>query len=368
MPTELPQPRNASRVELSIADPSSIRDATVSFWKERGLWPDWPLEKHYAMWDWRHRALSDGPPEVLVARSSETGRIVGHAAIYQRFFTLNGVRLSVGIPGNLALNDEFQGGVAGANLASFPSRQLRRGRYDAIIAFANKVAHEIFVQLGARDLGVMTGYRDIRRTRSTLRNRSPLLAPLSFVLDAGLSVRRSWLRHRTRGSVRIDVHEVDAGAFRQLDRSHWVSPRNRVVAADSVDYIVRRYLECPYVERRAYALLDSRTGSCEGYIITQGDTDIDIWDVQVNGAALDVSSAILSASRAFAHARSVAVSALPDSLLSQELRAAGFLKVWVDGNAHYPRFVDGAVRRDHPLSDQLSQFTRWNLWTGTTQY
>lgn len=361
---------NSSPVELLISEPNDIREAVVAFWMERGLWPHWPLDKHYQVWDWRHKGLSDGPPLILIARSLESGKIVGHSAIYQRFFALNGVRLSVGIPGNLALNESFQGGIAGASLANFPFRQLRGGRFDAIIAFANRLAHDIFVQLGASDLGAMTGYRDIRRSSTTLRHRSHALAPLSFVLDAGLSLRRTWLRYRSRTSMRLDVHEVDADAFRRLDRSHWVAPRDRVVAADSTDYIIRRYMECPYVQRRVYALCDAKAGSCEGYIVTQGESDIEIWDVQVNGAGanLDVPSAILSASRAFRGARSVAASALPCTILARELRAAGFFKVWVDGNANYPRLVDATVRRRHPLENQLRNFPGWNLWMGTSQY
>lgn len=359
---------NSSPVEVVLADPSEIREAAVAFWRERGLWPHWPVEKHYEVWDWRYKALSDGPPYILVARNRETGKLVGHSAVYQRFFSLNGVRLSVGIPSNLALSAEFQGGVAGASLASLPSRLLRAGKFDAVVAFANKVAHDIFVQLGSTDLGALTGYRDVRRTSSTLRRRSIALQPLSFMLDAGFSLRRTWLRYRERSAMKIDVHEVDSDGFRRLDRSHWVVPKDRVVAADSTDYIVKRYLECPYMERKAHALFDAKTGSCEGYIITQGETDLDIWDVEVNGARLNIPSAILGAGRAFASARSVGVSALPGTMLARELRAAGFFKAWVDGNANYPRLVDGIVRRRHPLENQLRDFGRWNLWTGTSQY
>lgn len=355
-------------IELVAADPEAIRDGAVAFWFDRKLWRDWPIEKYYTVWDWRYRSLSDGPPLVCVARNKHTGRVVGHSAVYRRHFQLNGTRIAVGIPANLAVHADYQGGIAGASLASLPGRELRAGRYDVLLAFANRAAHEIFLRLGARDLGVMSGFTDLHRTGPTLRRSSPLLAPLGFILDAGLSMRRGWLRYRRGRSRRIDVCRVSGDEFRRLDRSHWVPPKDRVVAADSAEHVVRRYLECPYEERELFALLDARTGTCEGYVVTQGTGSVDLWDVQVNGATLDVPTAILSATRAFRGVRSVTTSALPGTMLANDLAAAGFLRARHDANADYPRFVDGTVRSRHQLASELADFSRWNLWMGSSQY
>lgn len=354
-------------VEVVSVDPAAIRDASVAFWWERRGWPNWPIEKYYAVWDWRYRSLSDGPPLVCVARDRHTGRVVGHSAIYRRGFQLNGTRISVGIPSNLAVHADYMGGMAGARLASLPSRELRAGHYDVVLAFANKIAHDIFLRLGARDLGIMSAFTDVHRSSPTLRSRSRLLAPLGFVLDAGLSARRGWLRHRRERGPRLDVCRVNGEEFRRLDRSHWVAPRDRVVAADDPSYVVHRFLECPYAEREIYALLDSHSGACEGYLVTQGAGRVELLDVQVNGARLDIPAAILSASRAFPGVRSVTTTALTGTLLARDLVAAGFLGPR-PSNADYPRYISGAVSRRHPLEAELADFSRWNFWTGTSQY
>lgn len=354
-------------IEVITVDPITIRDASVAFWWDRQLWRDWPIERYYKVWDWRYRSLSDGPPLVCVARDKHTGRLLGHSAIYRRHFQLNGTTLSVGIPSNLAVHRDIQGGVAGARLASLPSRELRAGHYDVILAFANRIAHDIFLRLGARDLGVMSGFTDIHRSAPTLRRYSRLLAPAGFILDAGLSARREWLRRRRRRSIRIDVCRVSGDEFRRMDRSHWVPPKDRVVAADSSDYLVRRHLECPYTERDLFVLLDARTGTCEGYLVTEGAGRVDLWDVQVNGATLDLPTAILAASRAFRGVQCVSTSALPGTMLASDLAAAGFVGPR-PVNSDYPRFVDGTVRPRHPLERELSDFSRWNLWTGLSQY
>ena len=369
MHTELPSKGNgADAVELLVARPEAIREAAVAFWFARKQWPDWPIEKYYTVWDWRYGSLSDGPAAIYVARKKDSGRLIGHIVIYRRHFRLNGDKISVGVPGNLALHPDFQGGVAGASLASYPSRQLRAGAYDVLLAFANKVAHDIFLRLGAQDLGATANYTTLQRSGFWLRHRAPALAPLSFILDAGIGMRQAWLRRRHRTATKLEVVRLTGGEFQRLDRSHWVAPRDRVVSDDSADFVVRRHLECPYAERELFGLIDAKSSRCEGYVVIQGTGRVELWDVQVNGAAMDIPTAVLSASRAFRRAHTIVTSAIPGTLLAEELVAAGFVGPRDDGSSHYPRLIDATIRPRHPLTDQLKEFTRWNLWTGASQY
>lgn len=369
MSTDAVTQRSLTAIEFLETDPRAIRDASVAFWWQRRHWPTWSLEQYFRMWDWRYSSLSDGPALVCVARDRETGALVGHAAIYRRQFRYNDTPLAVGIPSSLAVDAELQGGLAGARLSSFPSRKLRHGTFDVLLGFTNRIAHEMFVRLGAQDLGRMSEYVDVRHSAPILRNRARILAPLGFVADAGFAMRRQWLRLRRKRSVALEVQEVTGDEFRRLDRSHWVPSRDRVVAADSADFLVRRHLECPYAtNRKIHALFVAGSGTCEGFVVTEGTERVELWDVQVNTSRVDLVEAIVAASATFRGAKTVAASALPGSAAASALGRAGLFRTYSERKSDYPRLVDATVRPRHPLESELRDTSRWSFWTGTSQY
>lgn len=368
MPADAPSLARLASIEFLDADPREIRDASVAFWWERRHWPTWTIEQYYRMWDWRYLRLSDGPPQICAARDRETGEVVGHQCVYRRHFRYNDALLTVGIPSSLAVRDELKGGLLGARVSSFPTMQLRRGKYDVLLSFANRIAQDVLLHLGATDLGRMAAYLDVRRSSATIGHRVRALAPLGFVADAGFALRRQWLRLRHRRSIKLEVHEVTGAEFLRLDRSHWVPARDHVVAADSSEFVLRRHLECPYAERKIHAVIAAGTGTCEGFVITEGTERVELWDVQVNGARLDLVDAIVAASAAFQGARTVAASALPGTAAAAALSGAGLFRTYTEKKSTYPRLMSVTVRPKHPLAGDLSDMSRWSFWTATSQY
>lgn len=366
--TEVSAPRKSPSIEFLDADPAAIRDAAVAFWWARRRWPEWTIDQYYRMWDWRYSSLTDGPPRICIARNRDTGAVVGHHVVYRRRFRYNDTVLAVGVPSSLAVSEDLQGGIAGARLTAYPSRQLRAGEYDVILSFANRIAQDMLLRLGAQDLGQMAAYLDVRKAAPMIRHHVRALAPLAFVADAGFALRRQWLRLRRGRWPKLEAHEVTGAEFLRLDRSHWIPARDRVIPADSSEYVVRRYLECPYAERKLYAILAAGTGSCEGFVVVEGTERVDLWDVQVNCARLELVDAIVAASRAFRGARTITASALPGTVAATALSAAGLFRTGAEKKTTTPRLMNATVRPKHALENELKDISRWSFWTGTSQY
>ena len=47
--------------EFKRVDPQTVREEVVNFFWQQRHWPGDTIDDYYKMWDWRYRALSDGP-------------------------------------------------------------------------------------------------------------------------------------------------------------------------------------------------------------------------------------------------------------------------------------------------------------------
>jgi hypothetical protein len=355
-------------VQLIETEPGAIHQDVVSYWLERGQWPSLDKDQYHALWAWRYTKLSDGPAQVCVARETTSGEVIGHVAIYRRRFALNGRLLRVGVPGSLALRDEHQGGLAGAKLANFPRQRLRVGDYDAILGFSNILANEFLTRTGAKPLGQPAYHVDLRRSHKTLAHRGAVAGALALPVDLGLSLRRVW-RTRSVGSAGrgLAVRELTGDQFRALDRSEWVAPRDRVVSADSTEFVVSRFLECPYATRRMYGLFDRGTDRLQAYAVTEGNERIDVWTCQTNAARLDVPAALVAFGDAFDGAEAITATTSRDSMASQDLARAGFVLRPAEKSPNPERRLNMTLATNS-RSDQLEDFSRWDIWLGASQY
>ncbi len=356
-------------VDFVTTTPDHVEEEVVRYWSARGQFPDWGDDEHRNLWNWRYRALSDGPTLVCVARDRESSEVVGHVAVYRRNFEIDGKPIRVGLPGSLALRPEFQGGLAGAKLAGFPRQQLRDGAFDVVLGFSNLAAHALLTGTGARDLGPLSYHVDLRRSARFLGQRVPALASLAAPVDAALSIRRRW--RRRAGLVRrsgLDVRLLTATEFRSLDRSHWVAPKGRVVSADSTEFVVRRYLECPYAPRQMYGLFDRGGKRLQGYAVTQGRERVEIWNCQLNSARLDLPSAFTVLSSVFADSEALTTSTSQCSELANDLARAGFVARPPSKSPTPERMLNATFLPENPLAASIDDFSRWDLWLGASQY
>ncbi|MGH7461390.1 MAG: GNAT family N-acetyltransferase, partial [Longimicrobiales bacterium] len=273
-------------IEFVRVEAPAVREGVVRFFWEQQHWPGSSHDDYYRMWDWRYSSLSDGEPYVYIARVQGTDTIVGHIAVYPRRFQVGGVELKVGVPGNLVVRPDYRNNVVGPRIVVFPRALVRDGELDMVLAFANPAAHGLFVRLGFHDLGLMHTYSDVRKSAPLLRRRMRAAAGLGPLVDLALSLRRLLRTGRSKRALGgLEVRPLTPEAFATSDRSHWTHPSDRLVAADSTSYVVRRYLECPYAPRQMYGLLDD-SGRLEGYTILDEQGRIIVWDCQVNHSRL----------------------------------------------------------------------------------
>ncbi|MGH7634516.1 MAG: hypothetical protein ACRENC_12350, partial [Gemmatimonadaceae bacterium] len=184
-----------------------------------------------------------------------------------------------------------------------------------------------------------------------------------------LSLRRAWRSRGTRAAIRgLDVRPVAADQFRALDRSAWTAPRDRVVAADSTEFIVSRYLECPFATRRLFGLFERGTDRLQAYAITEGTDRIDVWNCQSNSARLDVPAALVAFGTAFDNAEAITATTSRGSLLSGDLARAGFVLRPAEKSPNPERRLNITLAANNPLTAALDDFSRWDIWLGASQY
>lgn len=353
-------------VTFDEVEPAEVREAVVAALWEQRHWPWDTREEYYAAWDWRYTSLSDGHTRVWVAREGEEVR--GHIALHERQYRLGDRDLVVAVPANFWVNRDQRGGLIGPRLATVVRDAVRRGRVDMVLAFVNKAAYDMFIRLGFRDLGTMKAYTDVMRSGPSLARWNSVVGIAAPVVDAALAVRRAMPgRRKLRdGANGLSVIELDPDDVRSMERGHWEIPTDRLVAMESPEYVARRYLECPFAERRAYGLVDA-TDRLEGYVVLEGETRPKVWDCQVNYGRLEPVVALDRVARALDTANLIQAPVLPGSEVAGQLRAAGYLERKGDGVVQRTR-VCALWSADHPAASALSDTSRWHLWFGANHY
>lgn len=359
-------------VEFLEVDPFEERDRIVEFFWEQQYWPGDSIEEYFAMWDWRYTSLSDGDPIVFVARVRESGKIVGHIAAYPRRFRIGDHEIRAAVLGNLVLDPEYRVLMVGPRMLAFPATLVKRKQFDLVIAFANDTAHAGFLRVGFRDLGFMHSFVDPRRSSPFFRRRFsffPALATLpGKLIDTAFALRRAYYgkaSRRLRQGFRIA--ELSAGEFERYTTAHWDANDDSVASADRASYVVRRYLTCPYLSRRLFGVFDTQD-RLQGYLVTEGDNRLKIWDCQVNYAALSATAAIRLLGDSLPDLEIIIVPTLPESELAAELRSEGFIERppfdYIERTtpiaAYWARDCQHAVRLADPRS--------WRLWFGSNHY
>jgi hypothetical protein len=354
-------------LEFQRVDPHAVRDDVVDFfWKHR-RWPGETKEDYYAIWDWRYTALSEGPAVAYIARLKDTGEIVGHVGAYRRDFRFGDADLKICVPGNLFVHPDWQQRIVGVRMVMFLRSLVQNREFDAVLGFGNKTANAMLERLRFAQFGAMHTYVEIRDAGPVLRRKHEALAALAPVVNLGFAARR--LRSTIRGGAGspLRVTRLTPNEFMATDRSHWASP-NRLVAWESNQFIVQRYLREPGVERHIYGLFDSDASLLQGFVVTEPTARIKVWDCQTNSSVLDSVDAISAVGKAVKGAETVLVPTMPQSRLARELVQRGFLDresvdlvesqtylsaYWLDDNQH------AAVLRDPSL---------WNIWLGSRHY
>jgi hypothetical protein len=353
--------------DFQRADPAAVRDEVIDFFYKHRRWPGETRDDYAAIWDWRHVALSDGPPIAYIARLKSTGEMVGHVGIYRREFRMGGACINACVPGNLFVHPAWKQNIIGVRLVMFFRTLIQSGEFDLFLGFGNEAANAMLARLGFAQLGPMHTYADVRDAGAVLRRRSRALAPVAPLVNLGFAARRRWTRGRPAVKSRLDVRKLSASEFLPLDRSHW-SPGDKMVAWDSNRFVIERYLNEPGAERIIFGLFDPRRDTLEGFVVTEATSRVKVWDCQTNPASIGPTAAINAVIASITDAETVIIPTLPQSLLAKELLSAGFLHRESHDVVEANTYVSALSLPGNPHAGILGDPSRWNIWIGSRHY
>ena len=353
--------------EFQRVDPNEVRDEVIDFFWKHKRWPGETREDYCAIWDWRHEALTEGPPFSYIARLKSTGEIIGHVGVYRRHFRAGDARITGCVPGNLFVHPDWKQNIVGVRLVMFLRSLVQNREFDVFVGFGNKTANSMLARLGFAQLGTMHTYAEVRDARPVLRRRNPAFALAGPVVNLGFAARRHWSRRAAAAKPHLEVRKLSGDEFMALDRSHWsASPRFR--AWESNHFIVSRYLKEPNTLRNLFVLLDPSTGSLEAFVVTEPGARVKVWNCQTNPASIDPTSAIAAVASTVRNAETVLVPTLPQSELAREFTRAGFLDRESVDLIESQTFVSAYWLPDNANAAVLGDPGRWDIWMGSRHY
>lgn len=356
-----------SSIEIVQVDPRSVRDRVVDLLWEQRHWPAESREEYLRLWDWRYSALSEGEPLSWVARAPD-GEIVGHQAVFPRRFRLGERELRCALPGDALVHPAWRSSGIGARLVLMPRQLLREHDFDLVLVVGNSLVHRLCVRLGYQDLGTYQRYADLRRTGPWLRRRfGRAVASLGPAADLLWAARRRLRQQRGRRRAGgLVVERLDAEAVMRLDTGHWRHAPDRVVAAESAEYVVRRFLDDPFTRREMFGLFDSSSGRLEGHVIVEfHDASASVCDCRVNDSRVDAATAIgIVGDQLPATTETYAVPTRPGSALAAELETNGFVARSSASPEEGQLYLTAFWSPKHPAAAELGHVERWNLYTG----
>jgi GNAT superfamily N-acetyltransferase len=353
--------------DFQRVDPADVRDEVVDFFWKHKRWSAETLDDYYKLWDWRHRALSEGPPFAYIARLKSTGEVVGHLGIYRRTFRAGDAMITGCVPGNLFVHPDWQKNIIGVRLVMFLRSLIQSREFDVFVGFGNKSANAMLARLGFAQLGAMHTYVDIRDAIPVLRRRNRALAPVGPLVNLGFEARRRWSRAREGKKFKFEVRKLTAERFLELDRSHWAAPK-QFVAWESNRFIVERYLREPATERNLFGLFDPVKQSLEAFVVAEPIARTKVWDCQTNPATIDPASAISEVFEEIRDVETVLVPTLPQSQVAEDLVRTGFLDRESVDAVEAGTYVSAYSLPDNQHAAILSDHRRWSLWMGSRHY
>lgn len=263
-----------SAVELLTANPLSLTIRSMDWGQDspallrllqEQLAPSLDLQRL----EWLYRRGPHGKATVWVAAETETGRLVGVAAVFPRRIYFEG-----GIETGCVLGDFC---ISAKNRSLGPALRLQRKCLESIGDGGFAVGFDlpsptmlaIYRRLGCNAGGELVRMTKLLRTDSKFaaRTKSKLLArALSMAGNAVLAAERGSSRIRSRDSASIELHTGRFGEkFSELAAR--VAHRMGNCVERSAEYLNWRYADHP---RHSFEVLAARrTDRVEGYLIFQ---------------------------------------------------------------------------------------------------
>ncbi len=349
-----------------------VRDQVLDLLQSHHHWPAKTRQEHDTLWQWRYTSLTERPPATWVVRATGVPGIVGHIAMFTRYYRLGTQELVATVPADVIVHRDWRRLGVGQRLIEIILEHVQQASSDFVVAFATPDIHGVLRRAGYHDFGGFRESVELRKSRAYLRERWRFGGALAPAVDTCLKVRRQFYtkaRHLARWSQRFRIAPLSVDDFDMLDRGHWRYPADRVVTNDSVDFIRARFAESRSVPHTFIGIWDRRTDRLEGYVIARA---VDgkrpgIMGCQTNFHALDVPTAIaLVAETSFETAAVWVVATAGDNGLVQALERFGLITRLNDAPHPFRVFVYWSPQ--HPLATCFASPGCWTFLPGAAEF
>jgi len=226
------------------------------------LWKDALPDLDERRVDWSYRGNPGGPAHMWYLNEAASGRPCGACAVLPRDFFLGGRKIRGGIASDFAIKKEHR--------SLGPALKLQRAvsdsmDFDAILAFPNQSAMGVQLRAGFHDMGNMTVFRKIFRSRDLLKRRyHPVLSMIAApFVDAAVELRSLSFSGGTSRSYSV-VHSLDE---KFADFWKRVKDRFGCIGDRSTDYLQWRFLSHPYKSYAFFGLIETASSRPIGHLV-----------------------------------------------------------------------------------------------------
>ncbi len=244
------------------ADLENDKTKILNFWNANH---DRPLDQKY---NWMYQSNPSGEAQVWLLRHQESGDLVGMAALFPRWVSLQGEKKLSVIAGDFYVHEKHR--TIGPALMLQKRVVAEVGNDVAVFAycFPNRPAEPIMKRIGYRTVGHLRRWVKITRTAPQLISRGVPRAVafiISPLLDACIHLGSKVFWYK--GSKQYICEKTDC-IDERFDRL-WESKFStyQFIGIRDKEYLGWKYLQDPDDDHRYFTITDIKNNTLKGYII-----------------------------------------------------------------------------------------------------
>jgi len=242
----------------------------VSFWKRN--FPRWPQSK----FEWLYQDNVSGAASCWLVRDTNDGSIVGSTAVFPRTFRVGGRLYRGGITGGFVVDPRHRTVGPAIMLQKATISACDGGQFDFLYGTPNKSSEPVQRRVGYRMVGSEIRLVRVLRSQGYVKRyvKSALVSHLlGHACDLALqAIARERRRKPPKSLYKLETFSTFDERFDRLwQRS---AGQHDIVGERTSAFLNWRFAECPYAHYKTAALVCTRTGEVDGYIIYEVEGNV----------------------------------------------------------------------------------------------
>lgn len=217
-------------------------------------------------YEWLYIDNPCGKAHTFVARSSDSGKIIGCVSVFPRRMIVAGKRYLAGITGDFAVNKNIRG-FLGFQLQRAITRHAGE-EFDFLYSIPNPLSEGIMERIGYLKVEEITRIARIFKADEKLKTKvNPFLAKLGAPL-VNLYLNKSLKK------IKSLYKEKDFDDFDSVFDEFWgkLAHKTKLIGVRDSEFLHWKYFRSPYFKYRAYTLQEKNSGELLGYVIYHTDS------------------------------------------------------------------------------------------------